>query len=190
MAQIIKLTNPDPFRAAVVAINQKFDKETDCDRKVYNGTRAGNRCRLEAGQLLLALRKRIEDGEAGAEWKEKWWSWYGWQGFSRPRRDASKVMKMAAADDPEAAHADEKAAARKGMRRLRAGPNKNVSDHPKVVRHHPEVAVLLEATSELTRKLRQQYFNALEEQYHDEIQVRHAEGDGRAIPLKHPHYGR
>jgi hypothetical protein len=65
---------------------------------------AANKChtlRVEAGRKLIALRKRIEEGEAGEG--VSWWKWYHGR-FVRGRRDAAKVMKLAGADDPEAAH--------------------------------------------------------------------------------------
>ena len=78
------------LRAAVVAINVKFDKEIEHNRK-------GQRCRLEVGRLLLALRKRIEHGEAGDEWRANWRGWYSTQPFIRSYGDANKVMALARA---------------------------------------------------------------------------------------------
>ena len=161
------------LRAAVVAINKKFDKEIDHDKKVERGRRAATRCRLEAGELLLALRQRIEGGEAGEEWRANWWGWYKTQPFIRSRADANKVMALASADDPSAAHAEEKTAARKSMRRLRSGANKNVSATD------PEVARILRDIEELTGKQRQQLFALLEETYH--ANASHTKGDGRAV---------
>ena len=64
--------------------------------------------RVACGQSLLELRRRIEAGEGG---DVKWWDWYG-EHFGRSRRDAERVMELAAAKDPEAAHEAEKAATR------------------------------------------------------------------------------
>src|SRR5215831_19403984 len=61
--------------------------------------------RIAAGQMLNALRKRIEDGEAGTG--VKWWPWYRSK-FGRSRKDAEKIMNMADSDNPELAHQQEK----------------------------------------------------------------------------------
>jgi hypothetical protein len=57
--------------------------------------------RLEAGRRLLALRARIEAGEAGAI---SWWSFFDKHLLSlRSRSDAEKIMAVASAEDPEGA---------------------------------------------------------------------------------------
>lgn len=114
----LHLHSASSLREAVVRINQKFEQALDSDRKT-------ERCRLAAGQMLVELRKRIESGEAGPG--VEWWRWYEDSGFVRSRKDAEKVMKLASANDPEAAHEEEKAKAREGMRRTRAAAAANVS---------------------------------------------------------------
>jgi hypothetical protein len=103
---------------AVKEIDIKFQAAIDADNK-------GKRARLAAGQMLLDLRKRIEDGEAGAV---DWWNWYDQQKFVRGRKDAEKVMRLAGAKNPEAAAETEKAKAREGMRKNRGA---NVSSKKK-----------------------------------------------------------
>ena len=78
--------------------------------------------RVACGKELLALRVRIEGGEAG---KVEWWEWYG-ERFARSRRDAEKVMALAAAEDPEAAHEAAKAVDRERKREERAPTSKPV----------------------------------------------------------------
>jgi hypothetical protein len=78
--------------------------------------------RIVCGKELLALRARIEAGEAG---EIDWWVWYG-EHFARSRRDAEKVMALASAGDPEAAHEAEKAASRERKREERAPTSKPV----------------------------------------------------------------
>ena len=57
---------------------------------------------LDAGRMLLELRNRVE-----AEGEDRW----VWQKgkFRRSRKDMEKLMRMARADDPEAAFEEEKA---------------------------------------------------------------------------------
>lgn len=57
--------------------------------------------RLQAGRMLGSLRKRVEaDGQN--------WSKFAKDHFDRSRRDIEKVMRLANADDPEAAAASER----------------------------------------------------------------------------------
>jgi hypothetical protein len=60
-----------------------------------------NKKRLEAGQRLHELKARVEAGEAG---DVSWWAYYDKHlaGF-RSRKDAEKLLKIAAAEDPESA---------------------------------------------------------------------------------------
>ncbi|MGY3496680.1 hypothetical protein [Bradyrhizobium sp. USDA 4502] len=52
--------------------------------------------RLAAGQMLVSLRKRVEDEGLN------WWKWANGR-IDRSRRDIEKLMRIAKADDPEAA---------------------------------------------------------------------------------------
>ncbi len=63
--------------------------------------------RLDAGRKFLALRARVEAGEVGSG--AKWWEFYG-KHFTRSRKDAEKLMRLAQSDDPEAAIEAEKRA--------------------------------------------------------------------------------
>ena len=62
--------------------------------------------RISAGKQLVELKVRIDAGEAGKG--VKWWAWYAENFKNRTRRDASKVMALARADDPEAAAEEER----------------------------------------------------------------------------------
>jgi hypothetical protein len=73
--------------------------------------------RLAAGQLLLQLRRRIEAGEEG---DVAWWDWFEKQDMGRGRKDCERLMRIASAEDPEAALADDQAKTRDRVRRLRA----------------------------------------------------------------------
>jgi hypothetical protein len=61
--------------------------------------------REAAGQKLLELRHRVEAGEAG---KIGWWDWYE-ANIGRSRKDGEKLMRLAAAENPELAFEEERA---------------------------------------------------------------------------------
>jgi hypothetical protein len=84
--------------AAVLRIHQKWQRVVDTEQKARSA-------RVECGMELLALRARIEGGEAG---EISWWSYYE-QKFTRSRADAEKVMAIASAENPQAAHEAAKA---------------------------------------------------------------------------------
>ena len=95
---------------AVRAIHVKFAAAITADNKAFHD-------RVAAGQMLIELRRRIEDGEAGEG--VEWWPWYE-RKFVRSRKDAEKVMRIASAENPEQALADDNAKARERMRKLRS----------------------------------------------------------------------
>jgi hypothetical protein len=64
-----------------------------------------NNHRLQAGQKLLQLRERIKSGEEGNG--IDWWPWCE-TNIERSRKDSEKLMKLAAADDPELAFDEER----------------------------------------------------------------------------------
>jgi hypothetical protein len=105
MAIIVPISIEDALRA----IHAKFAEAERHDSKA-------NDARLAAGRMLIALRKRIESGEVG---EVGWWNWYE-SNFTRSRKDAEKVMRLASAEDPEAAVEAERAATRKRMQVRRA----------------------------------------------------------------------
>jgi hypothetical protein len=85
---------------------------TEIERRLIYADEAVERaisCRVQAGKLLLALRARIEAGEAGQG--VSWWQWYG-EHFDRSRRDGQRLMALASSPDPEAAAAEERAKTR------------------------------------------------------------------------------
>jgi hypothetical protein len=88
------------------------------DAKTLQGR--ANKHRVQAGQKLLELRQRIEAGEEG---DVAWWDWFETQDIVRSRKDAEKLMRIASAEDPEAALEDDNAKARERMRKLRDGAN-------------------------------------------------------------------
>ena len=67
--------------------------------------RRADKHRLQAGQLLLQLRQRIESGEEGNG--IDWWPWCE-QHIERSRKDCEKLMRIASAEDPEQALEDER----------------------------------------------------------------------------------
>jgi hypothetical protein len=90
----------------VKRIEVSFDKIKTYGEKV-------DQYHISAGKQLFELQARIEAGEDGEG--VKWWSWYAEHFKNRTRRDAQKVMKLARADDPEAAAEEERTKARDGM---------------------------------------------------------------------------
>jgi len=94
---------------AVLRIHRKWDRVIDTQQKAHSA-------RVECGMELLALRARIEAGEAG---QINWWNYYQ-QKFTRDRRDAERIMAIASAENPQAAHEAEKAATRQRMQAFRA----------------------------------------------------------------------
>jgi hypothetical protein len=66
---------------AVLRIHRKWERVIDAQQKVHSA-------RVECGMDLLALRARIETGEAGAI---SWWNWYQ-QKFTRSRASTRRVM--------------------------------------------------------------------------------------------------
>jgi hypothetical protein len=73
------------------------------------------KARERAGFRLLSLKQRIESGEEG---DVKWWDWFA-DNVKKSRRDAERLMQVAAAEDPEYAIEIERTVAREGMRALR-----------------------------------------------------------------------
>ena len=89
---------------------------------VHDAGRAETTCakhQLQAGWRLLALRERVEAGEAGAI---SWWEYFDTQftGHIKSRKHAEQLMKWAKADDPEGAMATDRASQRDAMRAHRA----------------------------------------------------------------------
>jgi len=79
----------------LVAEIRKLLKDESALRDRFNSKR------LEAGRRLLALRARIEAGEAGAI---SWWAFFDKHLLPlRSRSDAEKIMAVASAENPESA---------------------------------------------------------------------------------------
>jgi hypothetical protein len=78
-----------------------------------------NSKRLAAGPKLLELRHRIVAGEAGDISR---WDYYDkhLSSFRRSRKDAEKLMRMAASDDPEATFETERVEAKERIQKHRA----------------------------------------------------------------------
>src|SRR5262245_52365929 len=63
-----------------------------------------NRHRVQAGQKLVEIRTRVEAGEVG---EISWWDWFEQSKLGHSRSDAEKLLRLAAADDPDQAADDE-----------------------------------------------------------------------------------
>ena len=83
--------------------------------------------RIEMGQTLLELRKRIEGGEVG---KVKWWDWYDENLPARSRSHAETVMALAGADNPQEAYETHKAADRARKKNARPTVVKDADYEP------------------------------------------------------------
>jgi hypothetical protein len=71
--------------------------------------------RIYAGKLLLLLHKRVEAGEVGEEFRNRWFDWYATK-FVRSRKDAEAAMRLARDENAEGAYEEEKASAGEQMR--------------------------------------------------------------------------
>jgi hypothetical protein len=75
--------------------------------RAEDATQRADGYRLEAGKLLRFLRHQVEQGLAGEN--VSWWEWYAPK-FTRSRKDAEKLMRLAGAENPDAAIEAERAA--------------------------------------------------------------------------------
>jgi hypothetical protein len=118
---------------AVLRIHRKWERVVEAEQKA-------NSSRVECGIELLALRARIEDGEAGAI---SWWNYYE-KKFTRSRQDAEKVMAIASAANPEQAHAVAKARNAEINRAYRQRKQENAPAHREREKFHetPEQELL------------------------------------------------
>jgi undecaprenyl pyrophosphate synthase len=131
-----------PIKKVVDEIHKQFAYAAD-------GSKKADRARLRAGQLLNDLRGRIEGGEIGEN--INWWKWYD-ENFARSKKDAMKVMKLASAEDPEAAHEEEKSKKRK----VAPGDQSEVAD---LVTH------ALHLVEEMDANQRQRFFAEIRRSY-------------------------
>jgi len=81
--------------------------------------------RIAAGMKLIELRERIEVKKELGE--VDWWKWCE-TNIRRSRKDCERLMRLAGADDPEAALEADNAKARDRMRKLRASVRSNGED--------------------------------------------------------------
>jgi hypothetical protein len=147
----LALVNTQSLDETVKAIQAKLVAADESQGK-------STRYRVQAGNMLLALRKRIEeDKEAGRD--VKWWPWYRSK-FGRSRRDAEKVMALADAHDPNAAAAAERDKAKLAMRKSRSRNAANVSRN-----HESKVAYILQLVEELSYDEREEFLAAIDERY-------------------------
>jgi hypothetical protein len=126
----------------VEAINLKLNLAVFADNE-------GHHHRLDAGRLLLELRTRVE-AEGG-----DWWKWQIGK-FDRSRKDMEKLMRLASAEEPDAAVQAEREGTRARMRRLR-GNGAHVRSKPDDVDH------ILYAVRALTDDQRAELFTKLKE---------------------------
>jgi hypothetical protein len=140
MGQVLKMRGDFTIKQMVDEIHKQFESARE-------GNKKADRARIRAGQLLIALRKRVEAGEVGEN--INWWKWYA-ENFARGKRDAFKCMKIARAEDPEAAHDEEIESKRQARKR----PRGHFEDED-LVTH------ALRLVEEMDAKQRQQFFAEL-----------------------------
>lgn len=143
-AQIFKMRDGS-IKEMVDEIHKQFAAALDAGKKA-------ERARIRTGQLLISLRKRIEAGEIGEN--VNWWKWYD-ENFARSKKDAMKVMKLARAEDPEAAH-DEEIDKRRQARKSPRGDQLELED---LVTH------ALRLVEEMDAKQRQRFFAEIRRLY-------------------------
>jgi hypothetical protein len=90
-------------------------KEALASEKIARGKAKNHR--LQAALMLLALKQRIDRGEAGK--RTRWWQWFKSSGLGFARSTAEKLLRIAGSDDPEAAHEAEKTKTAGRMKALR-----------------------------------------------------------------------
>jgi hypothetical protein len=115
-----------PLDDVVKAINISLELSVTADNKARHH-------RLNAGRMLLDLRRRVE-----GEGTNDWWKWQEGK-FARSRKDIEKLMRMAKADDPEAAAELERTQTRERVQAHRA--------LERTVRSEPEPPPATQATA-------------------------------------------
>jgi hypothetical protein len=90
---------------AVLRVYKKFQHVVRMHGNFIAAQGGLHAARIECGMELLALRTRIEAGEAG---QISWWAWYETK-FTRSRQDAEKIMALASEANPQAAYEAAKA---------------------------------------------------------------------------------
>jgi len=150
-AQVLKLRDYSnkSINHLIDDIHKQFANAADTSRRA-------DRARLNAGQMLVALQKRIEAGEAGEN--VNWWKWYD-KHFARSRRDARKVMKIAKDADPELAA--EKARAANRAEKAKSREKGLTVSPPDLVTH------ALRLVEEMDAKQRHRFFGELRKRYAD-----------------------
>lgn len=108
------------FDDVVQAINIKLGLSVRSDNDSIRRREKAESLRVEAGQMLVDLRRRVE-----AEFGNVWWKWQSGK-FTRGRKDIEKVMRLAKSDDPEAAA--EKERSDRNERRTRNSENDSNTD--------------------------------------------------------------
>ncbi len=111
---------------ALAVVKTIDDLVSEIAGHVYDLHAAQKRCnklRLSAGLKLLELRGLVEAGG------DNWWDW--WEAnkgrlMLNGRKDCERLMRIASADDPEAALADERAKDR-DRKRIARGADKAMS---------------------------------------------------------------
>jgi hypothetical protein len=98
------VTEVVPFRSLDEHVHAVMKRWGALDRSVQKFTDA----RLSLALELLALKRRIENGEVGDLAAVDWWGWFA-ENCRRSRSEAEKMLAIAASSDPPAAIAHQRA---------------------------------------------------------------------------------
>ncbi len=149
LKEVLSKHETAPLDAVANAINIKL-------RQADRSDNAASNHRLAAGRMLITLRKRVE-GEG-----LNWWK-FAAEHFDRSRKDIEKIMRLARADDPEAAAEAERAEARERMARSRASDQAGPDGAN--VRSTQLVERALALVEQMDDGERQEFMTKLREQY-------------------------
>jgi hypothetical protein len=115
---------------ALAVVKTIDDLVSEVAKHVFDLNRAQKRCddlRLSVGRKLVELRGLVE--ASGADWWD-WWDANRERMLLSGRKDCERLLRIASADDPEAAIADERA---KDRDRKRMERTSAPSDAPEIV---------------------------------------------------------
>lgn len=152
----------------VVTIQKPLEKLVlEIRAHVHDAGRAETTCakhQLQAGTRLLALRERVEVGEAG---EISWWEYFDTQftGHIKSRKYAEKLMKWARSDDPEGAlHADNEAA-RERMAKVRSERSLQTPKTIEVQDEYNVVEHALRLVAKMSEEERDEFYQLYREKY-------------------------
>lgn len=154
LKKIVAAHRTAPLDEVVQAVNITLELAVTADNK------AGSH-RLDAGRMLVDLRRRVEDDG------DDWWKWQKGK-FVRTRKDIEKLMRLAKSDEPEAAVEKERTETRERVRAHRTA-ERTVRSSPEPPVQAPPADSLVESALHLVRQMtdhqRHDFMAKLKEEY-------------------------